>query len=224
MRPGIIILVVCNNKYSLFTATHNHYVVCQTINCCTISGNPQINNNENAALNNCSNQMLPKMILETKRLTLRHLTLEDDGFILKLLNTPTWLKFIGNKNVYNIQDAKNYLTNGPMTSYKEHGFGLWLVLLKETNTPIGICGLLKREYLENVDIGFALLPDYEGLGYGFEITSATIEHSRNILLLDKIVAITDAYNASSIKLLNKLGFHFDRKVITSDKEEVLLFS
>ena len=168
--------------------------------------------------------MTPKNILETARLILRELTLSDAEFILQLLNTPTWLKFIGDKNVHNSKDAERYLHDGPLASYREHGFGLWLVSLKETNTPIGLCGLLKREYLENVDIGFALIPDYVGLGYGFEIVSATIKHSRNILCLDKIVAITDDYNASSIKLLNKLGFHFDRKVITSDKEEVLLFS
>ena len=158
--------------------------------------------------------MMSNKILETERLSLREFHLNDAKFTLQLLNTPTWLTFIGDKNVHTIKEAENYLTSGPMTSYKEHGFGLWLVSLKERNKPIGMCGLIKRDYLAEVDIGFALMPDYAGLGYGYEIASATLTYSRNILLIDKVVAITDANNASSIKLLNKLGLQFEESIIT----------
>ena len=168
--------------------------------------------------------MITKTVLETERLTLKEFSTTDAEFILILLNTPNWLKFIGDKNVHSIEDAKHYLADGPLKSYRENGFGLWLVLLKDSGKPIGICGLLKRDYLENADIGFALLPDYEGLGYGFEMAKATIFYSRNALQLKSVVAITDANNTSSITLLNKLGLHFEKKVNSAEGDEVLLFS
>ena len=155
--------------------------------------------------------MPSKTILATERLTLREFSTTDAGFILILLNTPSWLKFIGDKNVHSIEDAKYYLIDGPLKSYRDNGFGLWLVLLKDSSKPIGMCGLLKRDYLENADIGFALLPDYEGLGYGFEMAKATILHSRTVLQLKSVVAITDVNNTSSITLLNKLGLHYEKK-------------
>jgi RimJ/RimL family protein N-acetyltransferase len=133
-------------------------------------------------------------------------------------------KFIGDKNVHSIADAERYLVDGPLKSYRENGFGLWLVLSKDGNIPIGMCGLLKRDYLEDVDIGFALMPDFEGLGYGFEMGNGTLIHCRDILQIDKVVAITDAQNVSSINLLKKLGLHFEKNIETSEKEEVLLFS
>lgn len=168
--------------------------------------------------------MSTKRILETDRLILREFSTTDAEFILTLVNTPTWQQFIGDKNVHSIEDAEQYLIDGPLNSYRENGFGLWLVLLKGSNKPIGMCGLVKRDYLENVDIGFALMPDYEGLGYGFEMADATIKHSRNNLQISLVVAITDVNNSSSIKILNKLGLHFERNVISAEGDEVLLFS
>lgn len=168
--------------------------------------------------------MTPKTILETERLTFREFRYADAEFIITLLNTSSWQKFIGDKNVHSIDDAAHYLVDGPLKSYCENGFGLWLVLLKDSTNPIGMCGLLKRDYLENEDIGFALLPDYECLGYGFEMSSASIMHSKNILQTESVVAITDTDNASSIILLNKLGLHFEKKVNSAEGDEVLLFS
>ena len=165
-----------------------------------------------------------RTILETERLTLKELSISDAEFILKLLNTPTWLKFIGDKNVHNIQDAEDYLTNGPIASYKENGFGLWLVSLKESGEPIGMCGLIKRDYLYYVDIGFALMPEYEGLGYGFEMARATMSYSRKILRIDKVVAITDENNEASIKLLNKIGLKFEKTVEAPQADVVCLYS
>jgi RimJ/RimL family protein N-acetyltransferase len=168
--------------------------------------------------------MEAKTILETERLLIRELMLSDSKFILALLNTPSWLEFIGDRKVYSLEEAENYISNGPILSYKENGYGLWLVILRDDNTPVGMCGLLKREYLENADIGFALLPKYEGLGYGYEMAKATLAYSRKTLNIDKIVAITDENNKTSIKLLNKLGLNFEKVVETSQTESVYLFS
>lgn len=163
-------------------------------------------------------------ILETERLVLQELSIDDAEFILTLLNTPAWLEYIGDKNVRTIEDAVNYLENGPIKSYKENGFGLWLILLKNSSTPIGMCGLVKRESLDDIDIGFALLPEYSKLGYGYEIAQAKVTCANQVLRIDKIVAITDSNNIPSIKLLNKLGLQFEKTLNLSENDTVLLFS
>ena len=104
-------------------------------------------------------------VLETERLRLRRLTVDDAAFILELVNDPSWLRFIGDRGVRNLDDARSYILKGPVASYEKHGFGLWLVELKAEATPIGICGLLQRDTLPDVDIGFALLPQFCGQGY-----------------------------------------------------------
>ena len=138
--------------------------------------------------------MEPKKILKTERLVLQEFSIDDAEFILTLLNTPAWLDYIGDKNVRTIEDAVNYLEKGPIKSYKENGFGLWLILLKNSSTPIGMCGLVKRESLDDIDIGFALLPEYSRLGYGYEIAQSTINYANQVLRIDKVVAITDSNN------------------------------
>ncbi|TRX59451.1 GNAT family N-acetyltransferase [Fulvivirga sp. M361] len=168
--------------------------------------------------------MAPKTILETERLSLREFEISDADFILKLVNTPDWLKFIGDKGVKSVDSAENYLKNGPIKSYKEHGYGLWLVQLKDPGTPIGMCGLVNRATLENIDIGFAMLPEYSGLGYGFEMANATLTYAKNSLGIHKVVAITDPNNIASIKLLNKIGLHFEKTLNLSENDSVLLFS
>ena len=107
------------------------------------------------------------IILATERLFLREFNTGDAGFILELLNNPSWIKYIGDKNIRHVNDAQNYILNGPIKSYQTHGFGLYLVAVKEKEKPIGMCGLIKRDGLENVDIGFALMPEYAGNGYAF---------------------------------------------------------
>ena len=148
------------------------------------------------------------IILETDRLILREFNTDDAAFILLLLNNPGWLRYIGDRNVKTMDDAKNYLLNGPMKSYYENGFGLSLVELKENHLPIGMCGLIKRETLEHVDIGFALLPEYAGKGYAYEIAAATMAHAETHLGITEIVAITTEDNEHSIRLLNKIGLAF----------------
>ena len=162
------------------------------------------------------------IILETDRLILREFDTADAAFILVLLNNPSWLQYIGDRNVKTIDDARDYLLNGPMKSYRENGFGLSLVAIKKNNTPIGMCGLIKREALEHVDIGFALLPEYAGMGYAYEIVAATMMHAKNSLGLDHIVAITSSDNTRSITLLNKVGLKFEKMVKLSENEDALM--
>lgn len=155
-------------------------------------------------------------VLETERLVLRHLSVDDAEFILGLVNEPSWLRFIGDRGVRTLEDARQYILTGPVASYKQFGFGLYLVELKETEAPIGICGLLKRETLDDVDVGFALLPQFWRKGYAFESAAAVIEHGRDDFGLRRIVAITSPDNHGSIRLLEKLGFHFERRLGEGD--------
>ena len=164
------------------------------------------------------------IVLETERLILRHLSLEDAEFILDLLNQPSFLRYIGDKGVRTPDDARAYILNGPMASYEQFGFGLFLTELKDARIPIGICGLLKRETLDDVDVGFAFLPAFWKQGYAFESATAVMAYGRDVLGLDRIVAITSPDNDASIKVLNKLGLRFERMIrLTEDAPEVRLF-
>jgi RimJ/RimL family protein N-acetyltransferase len=165
------------------------------------------------------------MILETERIQLCKITPNDVAFIFELLNTPTWLQYIGDKGIKTLADARDYIITGPMASYNKYGFGLWLVKLKQEQVPIGMCGLMQRDYLENVDIGFALLPQYTGKGYAYEAAKATLDYAKTNLNLKKIVAFTDIDNEHSISLLKKLGMSFEKMItIPTDSEELMLFS
>jgi len=149
-------------------------------------------------------------ILETDRLVLRQLSTLDADFILDLLNQPSFLHYIGDRGVRTIQDAENYLRKGPMESYGRLGFGLFMVELKDDQVPIGMCGLIKREALQDVDIGFAFLPHYWSKGVAFEAASAVMTYGRDVLTLDRIVAIVSPDNERSIRLLEKIGLKFEK--------------
>jgi len=165
-----------------------------------------------------------EQILETERLRLRKFNTGDAGFIVELLNSPGWLKFIGDRHVRTEEQAVTYLQNGPMKSYEQNGFGLSLVERKEDGTPIGMCGIIRRDQLEHPDIGFALLPEYAGQGYAREIAGATLAYAREALQFKTICAITLPENVHSIRLLEKLGLQF-RKTFSfpEGKEELLLY-
>lgn len=165
-----------------------------------------------------------KTILETKRLLLREFTVDDAEFILELVNTPLWLEFIGDKNIRNKENAIDYIENRLQKSYINNGYGLWLMQLKVDATPIGMCGLLNRESLEDIDIGFALLPEHERKGYTYEAAKATLTYAEKVLQISKVVAITNTNNIASIRLLNKLGLQFDQELLLSEDDPVLLFS
>ncbi|MEO7215808.1 GNAT family N-acetyltransferase [Mucilaginibacter sp.] len=161
-------------------------------------------------------------ITHTERLAIRQLTLGDTDFIIELLNSPGWLKFIGDRNVHNIEDAINYLTNGPLKSYAENGFGLYLVVTKADDTPIGMCGVLKRATLDHPDIGYALLPAFAGMGYAYEMANAVLKHALHDLKLPVICAITLPGNTASVKLLGKLGLQNKGPFVAEDSKETLL--
>ena len=149
------------------------------------------------------------LVLETERLLLRPFTTDDASFILILLNEPSFLRYIGDKKVRTLEDARQYLSNGPVASYQRNGYGLLLVELKETNTAIGMCGLLKRDELPDADIGFAFLPDYWNQGFAFEAAAAVMKDAREQLRLDRILAIVNPDNYASMKLLERLGLRFE---------------
>ncbi len=165
------------------------------------------------------------IVLETDRLVLRHLTLNDAPFIVELLNEPSFLRFIGDRGVRSQQDARQYILHGPIASYKKNGFGLWLAFLKETGDPIGMCGLLKRDTLKDPDVGFAFLPAYWRQGYAFESASAVLKHGSESLGLKRIVAITSLDNVASIGALEKLGLKFEAIIrLDGDNRDVRLFA
>ncbi|WP_064093463.1 GNAT family N-acetyltransferase [Rossellomorea aquimaris] len=159
-------------------------------------------------------------IIETNRLILRWVEVSDAAYILKLLNEPGWIQFIGDKGIRTLDDARSYITSGPRTMYKKIGFGLFLTELKEDHTPIGLCGLIKREGLEDVDIGFAFSEDYHGQGYALEAAQGTMKFAKE-LGLKKVVAITSHNNHSSSKLLEKIGMKFEGFIsLPGDSEEL----
>ena len=150
------------------------------------------------------------LVLETERLNLRHFNVDDDApFVLTLLNEPSFHRYIGDKKVRNLEDARQYLSNGPIASYERNGFGLLVVELKDSRTAIGMCGLLKREELPHADIGFAFLPDYWNKGFAFEAASAVMKDAGERLKLDRVLAIVNPDNYASMKLLERLGLRFE---------------
>jgi RimJ/RimL family protein N-acetyltransferase len=162
-------------------------------------------------------------IIRTPRLLLRELNSEDAPFILELLNEPDFLRFIGDKGVKTLQDARDYIRKGPVASYARNGFGLYATCRRD-GTPLGICGLVKREGLNDPDLGFAFLERHRSLGYALESSRAVLEHGRELLHLKRILAITTPDNQRSIALLEKIGFKFERMTRLSEgAEELKLF-
>jgi ribosomal-protein-alanine N-acetyltransferase len=163
-------------------------------------------------------------ILETERLLLRHLSIEDADFILELLNEPSFIRNIGDRGIRTLDGANSYILNGPVASYAKNGFGLYLVKLKETNESVGMCGLIKRDTLEDVDIGYAFLPKFWSKGYAVEAAQAVKEYAREQIQLNRIVAIVDPQNQGSIRVLEKIGLQFEKMVkLSEDDIELKLF-
>lgn len=164
-------------------------------------------------------------VLGTERLILREFTVEDAEFILALLNEPSFLRYIGDKKVRELEDAGQYILNGPVASYERNAFGLYLVELRESHTPMGMCGLIQREELPDPDIGFAFLPEFWNKGFAFEAATAVLQDARERRRLERILAITSLDNEASIGLLQRLGFTFEREIrLAADREPVKLFN
>lgn len=150
--------------------------------------------------------------LTTPRLHLRELNDADAAFILRLLNEPSFIDNIGDKGVRTLDDARAYIANGPAASYARHGFGLWAMVREADGALMGMSGLIQRDSLDDVDIGYALLPEFAGQGYALEAGQAVMRFARENLGLARVVAIVSPHNTASIRLLEKLGFGFERMI------------
>ena len=151
-------------------------------------------------------------ILETDRLSLRQMTPDDAEFILELMNDPTYIRFIGDKGVRTIADAVEYIIKTIIDSYHRNGYGLWLVVLKESKIPIGICGLVKRDIFEDADLGYAFLADHRGMGYACEAAAAVLGYGLGVLGFARMLGLTVPENTASIHVLEKMGMKFERMV------------
>lgn len=164
-------------------------------------------------------------VLYTDRLILRKFLLGDAKFILQLVNEPDFLRYVGDKGIRTMEDARNYIRNGPLESYHLNGFGLYLVELKETGCPIGLCGILKRDILPSVDIGYAFLSEYQGNGYAIEAAREVLSEGEAIYGLARILAVIDPENVRSIHLVEQLGMHSGGMThLAEDGPELRLFS
>ena len=161
-------------------------------------------------------------VLDTPRLTLSQLAPGDAPFILALLNDPAWLRYIGDRGIRTLEGARDYIVAGPMAMYAREGFGLWKTSLRATGEPMGLCGLIKRPTLEDVDLGFAFLPAHRRQGYGREAAAACLDYARDVAGLPRIVAIVSPDNADSLRLLAGLGFAYERKIRLAAADEVEL--
>ncbi len=164
------------------------------------------------------------VVLRTPRLALRRLTVADAAFMLMLLNDRSFVQFIGDRGVRSLADADRYLRNGALASYTTHGFGLYLVAGAADGTSMGICGLIRRDGLDDADIGFAFLPEFWSQGYAVEAAGAVVVHARDDLGLPRLAAICSPGNSRSIHLLVKLGLRFSRSLqFSADASVVHLY-
>ena len=164
-------------------------------------------------------------ILETDRLILRQLSTDDAAFILELVNEPSFIQNIGDRGVRTLEDARSYILRVAISSYEKNGFGLYLVELKDSEESIGMCGLIKRDGLEDVDIGYAFLPRFWLRGYAVEAAAAVKNYARDVLGLRRLVAITDPANQGSIRVLEKIGLKYEKMVrLSTDDIELKLFA
>jgi RimJ/RimL family protein N-acetyltransferase len=164
-------------------------------------------------------------ILNTERLTLSKITLKDAGFLLELMNDKDWIQNIGDRGVYSLEDAENYIKERFFKSYEVYGFGFYVIRLQSSGKAIGTAGLIDREGIEGVEIGYGLLPAYRGKGYAYEAAEAVYDYAKNVLNIAKIVAIVAPNNTKSIFLLERLGLHYEKMVtLPGEEKEIKYFS
>ena len=164
-------------------------------------------------------------ILETERLILQQASTDDAEFILALLNEPSFIHNIGDRGVRTLDEARDYIINRMVASYENFGFGMYLVILKGTGIPTGLCGLVKRDGLDDVDIGYAFLPQYWSKGYATESALAVKEYAKDTVGLERLVGITAPKNQGSIQVLEKIGLEFEKMVrLSEDDIELKLYA
>lgn len=148
-------------------------------------------------------------VLETERLVLRECEEADAPFVLALLNSPGFLENIGDRGVRTEDDARAYIVERVIGSYRQHGFGMWLTIQKLDNTPVGLAGLVRREGLDVPDVGYAFAPRVWGQGYAQEAAAAVLAHARGPMGIPKLAAITTLENFASMAVLRKIGFTYE---------------
>jgi RimJ/RimL family protein N-acetyltransferase len=164
-------------------------------------------------------------VLETERLILRELVPDDAPFMLELLNDPAYILNIADRGVRDVEGARRYLEERWRASYAEHGFGLWVVVHRETGASTGLCGLVRRDGLDDVDIGYAFLPAFRGRGFALESALGVKAHARDVVGLTRLVAIVTPGNARSIQVLERLGMRFERTLrLPGDASDVALYA
>ena len=160
--------------------------------------------------------------IETGRLVLREMNADDAAFVHQLLNEPSFIRYIGDRGVRTLDDARRYIAEGPVAGFERHGYGLMCVLRKEDGIQIGMSGVLRRDSLPDPDLGFSFLPAYWSQGYALESAQAVMRHARGTLGLGRILAITTTDNEPSMRLLDRLGFR-PEGLVTQGDEELRLF-
>ncbi|PUZ23805.1 Protein N-acetyltransferase, RimJ/RimL family [Chitinophaga costaii] len=166
-----------------------------------------------------------RYFIDTPRLALRRFVLTDDVFIHRLLNTPTWIQFIGDRHITDLTAAQNYLQNVPFQSYQAYGYGPWLVYGKQEKMPIGMCGFFRRPFLVAPDVGFAFLPAFEGQGFAREALTACMDYARSILGFPQLYAFTFPANERCIRLLERTGFRYQELIhLPSEVKPMMLFT
>lgn len=162
--------------------------------------------------------------LETDRLLLRRITLADAGFMLSIWNDPAFMRNVADRGIRTIEEAEAALKDGAFKLYEQHGYGPYCISRKNDGTLVGICGLFRRENLDNPDIGFAVLPEYCGLGLAGEAAAAVVAHARDDLGIEYLTAIVSPENIASVALIEKLGLHFNRGItMPGEQEEISLY-
>jgi [ribosomal protein S5]-alanine N-acetyltransferase len=163
--------------------------------------------------------------LETPRLRLREIGDADAAFLLELLNEPAFIRNIGDRGVRTVAEAATYIHDRFTTAYERYGFGTWMVELKSSGEPVGTCGLIKRDTLGDIDLGFAFFERHWSRGFGFESTSAVMDYGWKVAKLSRLIAVVASHNTPSIRLLEKLGFSYEKMVrLKPEDPELMLFA
>ncbi|MEO7454765.1 MAG: GNAT family N-acetyltransferase [Gemmatimonadaceae bacterium] len=163
------------------------------------------------------------IVAETDRLTLRRMTEADAVHMLAILTDTDFVRFVGDRGVRTLEAAESYLRAGPMASYEQHGFGLYLVIRRDDESAVGVCGLLKRDYLEDVDVGYALLPHARGHGFALESVRAVSEHAARDVGVTRLLAIISPENAASRVVAERAGMREHRALTDTNGHEVIVY-
>lgn len=166
--------------------------------------------------------MTGDIIYHTNRLFIKPVCIGDADFIFKLVNTESWIRYIGDRNVKTIEMAEKYIKERMLPQFKRLGFGNYVIFLKETGERVGTCGLYDREGLEGVDLGYALYPTFENNGYAFEASTKMLDLAFNEFGLEKVSGITSAENHASRKLMEKLSLKEKGTVLLENDPELLI--